>query len=124
MSNERPKLVVLYPTPDEHEAAQPATVDKRKSCLHDHVSLDPEARTVTCGDCGGLVDPFTLILKWAKGWERLTRWQKEAERRRKLAQDRLAETLRLEKNAKARLRRVDPKARPPKPGWDEQGEIF
>lgn len=106
-----PNLVVLYPEPDEHDDATPATKDDPKGyCRHRRVRLDEEARRIFCRDCDREVDAFSVILSWANDWARITRWRQEAERRRTRAGERLDELLRLERNARVRLRKLDPAA--------------
>lgn len=112
-------LHVLYPPPDEHDDDTPATKQEHDSCLHRKVRLDTEARRVFCRDCGREVDPFTVIQSWASDWTRITNWRAEAERRRARAADRLTEILRVEKNARARVRKLDPDATLPSKPWGE-----
>jgi hypothetical protein len=112
-------LVVLYPEADEHDDETPATSDPKEHCLHRRVRLDTEARRVFCRECEREVDPFTVIHAWAQDWTRIQSWRKEAERRRTRARERLDEILRLERNARARLRKLDPQAKPPAKPWGE-----
>lgn len=111
----RPNLVVLYAPEDEHDAEQPATRDDqpKEYCGHHRITLHEEPRTVVCRDCGRTIDPFDVLIRYSSDWDRIVRWRKEAERRRKLAGERLDEILRLERNARGRVRRLDPKAKLP-----------
>lgn len=110
----RPNLVVLYPPQDEHDADQPATrADREEHCPHKRITLHEESRIVQCRDCGRRIDPFDVLVRYSSDWDRIVRWRKEAERRRKLAGERLDELLRLERNARGRVRRLDPKAKLP-----------
>lgn len=121
--SDRPKLSVLYPTPDEHDDESPAEKEERKHCLHRKVKLDTEARRVFCRECDREVDAFTVILAWANDWTRITYWRKEAERRRARAGDRLEEILRVEKNARARVKKLDPQAKLPEKPWGDGNPI-
>lgn len=112
--HERPNLVVLYAPVDEHDAEQPASIgEKPEWCDHPRYVLLPESRTVECKKCGRQIDPFDVLVRYASDWDRIVRWRREAERRRKLAGERLDEILRLERNARGRVRRHDPKAKLP-----------
>lgn len=111
----RPNLVVLYPPQDEHDAEQPATRDDelKEYCDHRRITLYEEPRTVVCRECGRTIDAFDVLVRYASDWDRIVRWRKEAERRRKLAGERLDEILRLERNARGRVRRLEPSPRLP-----------
>lgn len=112
-------LTILYPAPDEHDDDTPATKLDHESCTHRKVRLDTEARRVFCRKCNREVDPFTIIQRWAGDWTYITNWRVEAERRRLRADERLEEVLRLERNARSRLKKLDPKGKPPEKPWGE-----
>jgi hypothetical protein len=116
------EIIRLFPSEDEHDREQPARREPEKSCVHRHVNLNRAARIVTCRDCGNQVDAFTILDHYAGEWDRVVRWHDEAKRRARVAHERLEEILRLERNARARLRRVDPAAAaeaPAKPYGDQ-----
>lgn len=103
------KIVALFPTADEHDAGMPAEkADHVRFCRHARIRLDEVARRVYCRECDAEVDPFAVILTWANDWARIANWRKEAARRRDLAASRLEEILRLETNARARMRKNFP----------------
>lgn len=118
------KLTILYPEPNEHDDETPAEIENHVPCRHWKVRIDREARRIYCKGCGGEVDPFTIVLRWAEDWSRITTWREEAERRRARAQERLAEILRLEKNARARLKKLDPQAKPLEKPWGENERVI
>ena len=102
---------------------QPATVgEKPEWCDHPRYVLRRESRTVECRKCGRQIDAFDVLVGYAADWDRIVRWRQEAERRRRLARDRLDEILRLERNARGRVRRADPSLeRPTLPYGHGQG---
>ena len=44
---------------------------KSHRCRHENFVLDEEAHTVTCKDCGALIDPFAVLVQYASR-QRLT----------------------------------------------------
>lgn len=119
---ERGLRELLQPVPGTDEDA-PVASEKRKSyCPHRRVVLNQEAHRVICRDCRREVDAFAYLVRLANEWERWAAHRREAEKRARAAGARLAEILRMERNARARLRRIDPDARPPKKPWGE-GEL-
>lgn len=104
------EIIRLFPEADEHDAQQPVTraSGSKIRCSHRRTQLTINgARRVVC-ECGEEVDPVDVMIGWAGDWDHLVRWRREAERRARLAHERLQEILRLEKNARALLKRLDP----------------
>lgn len=115
------EIVPLFPDADLADDDAPLrTVPKEKFCLHRRVALDPEAHKITCRDCEREVDPFAYLLDLTRSWENFVRHRKEAQRRAAAAKTRLNEILRLERNARTRLKKLDPTARPPERPWGDR----
>jgi hypothetical protein len=116
------EVVSIHPDRDlEDEDAPVDTKPRGGACLHRLIRLDVEAHRVYCRECDREVDPFAFLKGLAADWERYARHRKESKRRAEAAHERLREILRLEQNARARLRRLDPaeeKKAPPRP-WGE-----
>lgn len=79
-------------------------------CRHMKVLLSTEARRVFCRDCGHEIDAFGFLSRLCGEWELWVRARDDAEQGAKAAQERLSELLRLERNARGRLKRIDPAA--------------
>lgn len=107
-------IIRLFPEQDEHDAAQPgakgALGAEQKHCRHARVWVHGVSRKVTCRDCDAEIDAFTIVMRWTQDWDRIVAWRKEADRRATATGNRLSELLRLERNARTRLRRIDPEA--------------
>lgn len=105
-------VVRLHPERDLGDEDAPVRTKPRESghCPHRRVSLDHELHRVICRDCDKEVDPFKYLQRLAHDWERYAMHRKEAKRRADAAHERLVELLRLESNARARLKRIDPEA--------------
>lgn len=115
------EVVWLHPGRDlGDEEAPVSTAPKEGGCLHRNVKLDRDAHRVFCRACDAEVDPFAVLLRLASDWERYAAHRKEARRRAVAASERLTEILRLERNARARLGRLDPDVEPPPVPWGER----
>ncbi len=96
-----PVLGVVDHTPaDATELAETAG-----RCRHAKIRVAREDRTVSCGQCGKKLDPFDLLLQYAKG-ER--RWQHFAKLVRE-AETKLTEIKDEERKTKARLKNASRK---------------
>lgn len=82
------------------------TIKRARPCLHHHMTLDHEERTVRCEDCGANVEPFDAIAALGRNWDEATASLRHlrAEIRQHTAQ--LEVLKRSERNAKARARRA------------------
>lgn len=67
-----------------------------------------DARRLYCQSCDKECDPIAFLTYLASNWERYSSHRKEVERRAKSAHERLDELLRLERNARVRLKKLDP----------------
>lgn len=116
------EVVAIHPDRDlEDEDAPLDTKPRGPACLHRRIRLDTEAHRAYCRECDREIDPFAFLKGLAGDWERYMRFRKEAERRARAAEARLQELLRLERNARARLKKIDPDAErtSPQRPWGE-----
>lgn len=113
------EVVILFPWEDVGDDAAPFQSGKRSSCRHLLIRLDQDSHKTFCRDCNLEVDPFAFLLRLCHEWERWASFRKEAERRGAAASERLEETLRLERNARARVKRLDPTAALPEVPWGD-----
>lgn len=106
------EVVRLHPERDLGDEDAPVATQPREGgyCRHARVTLNSELHRVTCRDCEREVDAFAYLQRLASDWERYATHRKEAQRRATEAHERLKELLRLEQNARARLKRLDPEA--------------
>jgi hypothetical protein len=107
---------ILFPWGDDDS---PMRREPRSGCQHKNVTLVEDSHKLICRDCDAEVDPFAFLIRLTADWERWVGIRKEAERRARLAVARLEETLRLEQNARARVRRRDPAAKLPEIPWGQ-----
>lgn len=113
------QIVSIHPDRDLQDDEAPIHQSASVHCLHEQVCLDRDAHKVLCRRCDREVDAFAYLNRLAGDWDRYVRHRKEAKRRADEAHNRLLELLRLEKNARTRLKKLDPTAKvPPKP-WGE-----
>lgn len=110
-------VVQLFPDDGDDDA--PVTRTEEAFCAHRLIRIDKSAHRTFCRECGREVDPFDFLLRLAGEWDRWQRAEKEAKRRAFEAQARLEDVLRLEKNARARVKRLDPKGKLPPVPWGE-----
>jgi hypothetical protein len=74
-------------------------------CQHRTVLIDDNKRTVECGDCNALLDPFAELSKVAHRHERIAYELKAAKRETKALAGRIELMKRVESSARARLKR-------------------
>lgn len=100
----------LFETDLIADEQRPVAKDERQPwCRHKRVRLT-EARRVYCRDCKREVPAFDVLDDLAHDWERYMHTREDAQARSKTAQANLTELLRLERNAKARVRAAGKKA--------------
>ena len=84
------------------------------ACQHASVVVDEALRRVACKSCGEILDPVEVLLYWSRHWERYATsvlgLRQEQDRRSKEI-ERLKQ---VEANARARIRRVEASAEPPR----------
>lgn len=124
MDDASAEIVELFPDRDLTDDDAPIRRDPKTSfCRHHKTRLDRDARRIYCRECDAEVDSFTVIDRLVADSETWIRHRKEAERRARAAQTRLEEILRLERNARSRLKKIDPEAKPPERPWGEGSMI-
>ena len=104
-------VVRLHPDRDLED--DDATLHRRRQsrdCRHRRATIHDDAHKLFCRDCDRELDPIRFLGELMGYWEHHVRHRKEAHRRMVEAQTRLDEILRLERNARARLGRLDPEA--------------
>ena len=72
-------------------------------CFQHHPVVFFEERRIECQRCKKTLDPYDVLANYIRNWSRV----RHAFRAEEQARDRLAELLRKERNAKARLRRTE-----------------
>lgn len=78
-----------------------------KPCAHRLAWLNHEQRELRCRNCDALLDPFDFLVKLANDADHWVKTRKKAERQAHEAKARLEDLLRQEKNARARIRRLE-----------------
>jgi hypothetical protein len=76
----------------------------RRRCVHDHVVVDSEARTITCDDCKAIVDPYEAIERIAYWVHEYRFWRDRYRDEARVAERTVKELKRVEVNVKARVR--------------------
>lgn len=89
-------------TAKPHDPSKP----RPRQCKHRRTEIDGQHRRLVCRDCGELVEAFDFLLKLTEEDGRWREARDAAKRSAGLAQQRLKDLHREEKNAKARLRRM------------------
>lgn len=110
-------VVRLHPNRNLGDEDAPVRRDRKTGCLHWKVRIDQDAHRLYCRSCDVEVDPIQFLAYLASNWDRYAAHRDESKRRADEADVRLAELLRLEHNARARLRKLDPKAKMPERPW-------
>ena len=101
-------VVELPPRDPDAEIEPPIRrVRSRNACYHKKVIMDADARTLACKDCGSMVDWVDWLDTLVREWERYVYHWRDTRRKIREADARLAELLRLERNARARLGRLN-----------------
>lgn len=102
-------VVRIRPGVDLTDEERPLAARKRDPaeepyCRHWRLETHEESRRVYCRDCGREVPAFDALEEIRRHWDRYITGRTEAERRMRIARENLAELLRAEANAKARIR--------------------
>ena len=78
----------------------------RDECKHPKpLTLDVEAHALVCGKCGQVLDSFDFLFKLTAEWERFNAGYRAARQQERAAVARVKTLERLERNAKARIRK-------------------
>lgn len=116
-------VVILHPWLDLSDEESPLqfarTPRQSRYCAHRKVKLDRELNRVLCRECDAEIDPFKFLLRLTGDWSYWVDAREAAHKRAVAAQARLDETLRLERNARARVKRLDPSVKLPVVPWGE-----
>ena len=105
-----PEADVVRLHPDRDLQDDDAALHRRHQsldCRHRRATIDDDAHKLFCRDCDREIDPIRFLTDLMGRWEIHVRHRKEAARRANEAQTRLDEILRLERNARARLGKLD-----------------
>lgn len=117
MSDEHGKLFVL---PYSSEKAKrldmvdgpDAPVERKaghRDCRHKQVELDVVGRVIRCKECEQVIDPIDWIETLSREWERYVYRWRSARAKCEGIEKAVEELERVEKNARARLRRLNGK---------------
>jgi ferritin-like metal-binding protein YciE len=84
-------------------------IKARGTCSHYGQTrmLDAASRKITCKACNQELDAFECMLEMTKHYDRVTSRLQEIERKTKEAHERLEEVLRVERNARSRVKRLE-----------------
>lgn len=112
-------VVILHPWRDAEDDEAPIHRDERSRCQHKYVRLNTSAHRLYCRDCDEEVDPFAFLLRLHGEWHYWVQHREAAEKRARAAQARLEETLRLERNARSRVKKLGSQDQLPVVPWGE-----
>lgn len=95
-----PKIIPLNSKIEATMEISRKAQERKHKChrQHRHVTVDEVARTLTCDDCGYVIDPFEYVLQWAVEGENRLEALKRIEIQLKVNE---AENADLEKKIKA-----------------------
>jgi len=105
------RLIRFPRAPDDAERGDLEVDDPRRRFDHEHckhprpLSLDVEAHQLVCQKCGQALDAFDFLLDLTSRWERFNAGYRAARQQEKAALARVETLKRLERNAKARIRK-------------------
>ena len=99
----RPTLRAVNVSDDEKPPIR-GTGQRPKPCWHDAVVVDPAERRVTCDGCSAEVDPYEALFNLSRNVDRYEYSAKHARDSARVAEARVAELERQERNVKARIR--------------------
>jgi hypothetical protein len=107
----KPTAAVIDLEKERLKAKRGPTVTRKHThgCRHRHSVVDQRARTVECDDCGAVLDPVQTLWTLATDHSMFVYELSQAKKSLAEARDRLEDTLRQERNARARLQRLQKK---------------
>lgn len=111
MSDDLGKLFRFPKAPDDAERGPLEIDDPRRRfdpehCKHPHpLVLDVEGHELRCAKCGQTLDIFDFLFDLTSKWERFNAGYRAARQQERAALARVKTLERLEKNAKARIRK-------------------
>ncbi len=94
----------------------------QRECRHSPITVNRAKRRITCRSCGSVVEPFDWIAALVERHEVMENEWKRLVQQREVAGAELEELRRRERNAKARVRKWENKARvlERRPGVDSE----
>lgn len=109
MDKDSDNVITLVQPKSEEEKLLNVVITERKSigqkyCKHSQTQISEANRTLTCRQCGSILDPFEVILDRARNGENIVFEIKALYAKRDELREAVANLEREEKNAKARLR--------------------
>lgn len=102
------ELIRFPKAPDDAERGE-LEVDRAgwEDCKHPRpLTLDVEAHALVCQKCGQVLDAFDFLLDLTSRWERFNAGYRAARQQEKAALARVENLRRVERNAKARIRKA------------------
>lgn len=84
----------------------PLRIRSAKFCQHKYILVCEKSRTLECDVCGATIEAFDFMLKWAREDRFLEYRMKHMKDELKRLGEKLKKLRRMEKNARARLRRL------------------
>lgn len=102
---ERPTLRAVK-TPEGERAPIHGSGKRPKHCDHDQVMVDPVERRVTCDDCHAEIDPYRALHHLSMQIDRYDYSVRRARDELQVVRAQVDEAKRIERNTKARLRKV------------------
>lgn len=114
LDDEKPSAAIIDLEKHRLKAKRGPTVTRKHTlgCRHKHSVVDMRARTVECDDCGADLDPVQVLWNLSTDYSSFVAELSNAKRSLADARERLEETLRQERNARARLKRLEKKLQP------------
>lgn len=107
------EVIELFTAADRARQNAPLTTKPpdygKKFCRHERIDLARDNRRAYCRDCGEERDLFDVLERFASRFEHYIATLKEAQRSAKAAREELADLMRQERNAKARVRKANAK---------------
>lgn len=76
-------------------------------CNHTKAIVDESNRKIFCANCNSVLDPFDFLWMWATKEDRIKSRYHFYKEKLENTRDRLDELLRIEKNARSRLKRLE-----------------
>lgn len=100
--------LIRFPRAPDDAVRGPLEVDRPAwdDCKHPRpFVLDVEAHELRCAKCGQVLDVFDFLLRLTNDWERFNTGYRDARRQERAALGRVEHLKKVEKNAKARIRK-------------------
>ena len=111
MSDDGAQIIVFPTIPGGDAIGPPADVKEKNpsfsvdKCTHRKTTLDLTAHRMYCSDCEQELDCFDWIVDYSRKWRRFNTEYRQAIKQADEARQRVDDLERVEKNAKARIRK-------------------